>query len=201
MTPFPHSVTDGAWDSGLLGECVAEFDHLDRWQWFRNPHEHKDAMTFAQAHEDGAEACWRVREILNGREYIETLEALTGLDSLVFDELGGGLHSIPLGGFLDPHIDFNENRGRWRRVNVLIFLNRGWPDDSGNLNLYDSSRVLAKSVRPEFNRTVTFICGETSWHGHPTPTTRVRRSLAAYYFTNSSPPDPPHDTIWMAHAR
>lgn len=204
--PFPHCIERRRWGDDLLRTARDEFDLVPAWQEFRNPREHKDACTFEAARGYGADACWAIRERLAGAEFIGELEALTGLAGLQYDELGGGLHRIPVGGFLAVHLDFNrDNAGRYRRINVLLYLNERWdPVDGGWLELRGYAErdgfVGFLAVMPEFNTQVTFICSERSWHGHPVRTQRERRSLAAYYFTAEPPPDytAPHDTVFAA---
>lgn len=202
--PFPHFVRQNVWSTDVLRDARAEFDRVPdhEWQRFRNDREHKDALTFSAAERLGLTACTDMRNVLSADWYVQALEEAFGIDGLQFDELGGGLHRIPPGGHLDPHIDFNrDHSGRYRRVNVLVYLNEGWPceEAQGALVLYDEERLPFRVIYPEFNVTVGFACGEESWHGHPIASQVERRSLAAYYFTTEPPPVPApvHDTVWM----
>lgn len=199
-SPFPHVVERFRWDDDLLRAARDEFDQVTDWQQFRNGKEFKDACTFETARGFGAEACWSIREIMAGADFIERLEHLTGISGLQYDELGGGLHRIPVGGYLGVHLDFNrDNVGRYRRVNVLLYLNEDWlVQDGGWLELEDQRTGMVLVVPPELNTQVTFLCSERSWHGHPVPTVRERRSLAAYFFTTTAPEDyvDPHDTVF-----
>jgi Rps23 Pro-64 3,4-dihydroxylase Tpa1-like proline 4-hydroxylase len=205
--PFPHTVDVDVYHPALLAEALAEFNSvpLDLWQHFNNDHERKAAVSFTAAR-PFTPACWALREQFASPEFTAHLEHLFGIEGLIFDELGGGLHSIPPGGHLDPHVDFNRDASeRYRRVNLLLYLNRAWDghSDEGALILYDGHRHPARVITPEFNTRVLFACSDTSWHGHPVPhPRRVRRSLAAYYFTTTPPPDYtwPHDTEWMTPA-
>jgi len=49
--------------------------------------------------------------------------------------------------------------------------------------------TMFADIAPEFNRTVIFETSDHSWHGHPIPAARPRRSLAAYMFTDARPVD------------
>lgn len=200
--PFPHTISDYAWDLDFLRCTREEFDLIPAaaWQQFRNPREHKNAITFEQARTLGAEHCWSIRKYLADPGTIGRLEDVTGIAGLEFDELGGGLHEIPVGGHLAVHVDFNrDDHDRHRRVNLLLYLNEGWkPEWGGQLELWGKNPVV---VQPEMGAEVIFVCSETSWHGHPRPVTGPfpRRSLAAYYFTRNPPPDEaePHSTIFL----
>jgi hypothetical protein len=130
---------------------------------------------------------------LNSAAFVRFLEELTGITGLITDPhfVGGGLHQIERGGFLKVHADFNRHAdlGVFRRLNVLVYLNREWPDDyGGHLELWerDSSRCVTR-IAPTFNRCVIFNTQGSSFHGHPHPLScppdRTRRSLALYYYS------------------
>jgi len=129
---------------------------------------------------------------LNSKLFIRELERITGIPKLLPDrELnGGGLHEIGRGGFLKMHVDFNQLPGViYRRVNLLVYLNKDWnPEWGGQLLLGDRGQ---KSVEPIAGRAVIFLTSETSWHGHPDPLqcpeNRCRRSIALYYYTKEKP--------------
>lgn len=64
----------------------------------------------------------------------------------------------------------------------------------GHLELWDQSdnkRQLVEKIAPSFNRCVIFETNEKPYHDHPQPlktTNRItRKSLAAYYYTQSRP--------------
>lgn len=203
--PFPHLVLDDLWDDGLIAGAHSEVLDLREadapWQRYENAHERKLAMTFGAAAELGAVDCARIGHHLASPWWIAALEARTGLTGLSFDDLGGGLHLIEPGGFLDVHVDFNRhNDGRYRRVNVLVYLCETGP--GGELELWrDATSGPVVSIAPAANRTALFLTGETSWHGHPHPLqgTVPRCSLAAYYYTTTPPPAvaEPHSTIFL----
>jgi len=202
VDPFPHVVMNGLWDSTLLRTARSEFDLVPdgAWQVFDNDHERKRGVPFS----GGGAACRLVGERLASPEWCKLLSDLFGVPDLMFDDLGGGLHDIRPGGFLDVHVDFNRHpNGRYRRINCLVYLNDD-PDPSGNLELragpWDESHESV-SIPAKLNSTVAFLTSETSWHGHPIPLAGAasRRSLAAYYYTET-PPDgdlaEPHSTIF-----
>lgn len=127
------------------------------------------------------------------------------------ERFGAGMHSIPRGGFLGMHVDFNQHpSGLWRRANLLIYLNDDWDWKwRGDLILADYQSDDKKAeprtvsvVRPYGGQSVLFATTETSWHGHPDPLEcppeRQRRSIAIYYYSVEAPSDAkdPHTTIY-----
>ena len=139
--------------------------------------------------------CKSVFNFFNSRPILEFLEGLTAIDSLIGDPyfLGGGFHEISTGGKLGIHADFriNEKIHLERRLNLLIYLNKDWPDEFGGcFEIWNKDMSKKKcSIKPIFNRCVIFSTGETSFHGHPdplsTPSNVTRKSMALYYYTAS----------------
>lgn len=125
------------------------------------------------------------------------LEQLTGISGLIADMefTGGGFHSTLSGGKLDLHVDFNMHlrNGLDRRVNLIFFLNKDWPESyGGHLELWDKELSRPpKKVLPVFNRMVIFGTTDFTYHGHPVelscPADRYRKSLALYYYSNGRP--------------
>lgn len=195
LDPFPHFVADFWFDRDLLRRVLEEFPPGHRSEWRRCDNEHERKF-------GGGPDMWGPATV----DYFAELERraddladLFGLPDLHMEFTGGGYHLIEPGGFLDVHTDFSRSpaTGRYRRLNVLTFLGIGWnEDDGGVLELWDDDGP-AVEVLPEFGHTVAFVTSSTSWHGHPTPTKRKRRSLAGYFFTDERPADF-HDqsTVW-----
>ena len=108
---------------------------------------------------------------------------------------GGGLHEIKKGGLLKVHTDFNKHptNNFDRRVNVLIYLNKGWKEDyKGCLELWDKEMKNCKQkILPSFNKMVIFSTTDFSNHGHPDPLKcpkeLSRKSIALYYFSSGRP--------------
>ena len=93
-----------------------------------------------------------------------------------------------------------------RRINVLIYLNKGWkPEYNGELELWSGDmqeRVV--SIAPTFNRCVIFNTSTNSYHGHPvplaTPEGVTRKSIALYYYTSDESifdQQSRHPTLWQ----
>ncbi len=200
-TPFPHLVVDGAWDPELLARVLGEFpgEQDERWRRYGGEQELKL---------EGGPPLWgpATREMFAGIELlIPALEESFGIPGLSMETVGGGYHVIPPGGYLAVHTDFNRSpdTGRHRRLNLLVYLNEGWQDgDGGELELWDDEGPSVRIV-PELNRTAVFATSDRSWHGHPTPTKRTRRSVAAYFYTDAAPDGyaGEHSTVWHPHGQ
>lgn len=185
--PFPHAVLDGLWDDAILDGVVAEIPHSDGVGWRRYSNDHELKL-------EGRPAVWGpvTRHLFDAiADIAPELAAAFGTPTLHLEAIGGGYHVIPPGGFLDVHADFTRSPDtqRYRRLNVLVYLNRCWADvDGGELELWDGNGP-AVSILPTFNRTVVFETSPTSFHGHPHPLPgpRWRRSFAAYFFSDDPP--------------
>lgn len=138
-------------------------------------------------------------EELNGNVMIDFLQNLTGMTGLTADAglFGAGLHQSINGAFLDVHVDFNVHpvSKLYRRLNLLIFLNKEWKAEyGGELELWDmEKKACFAKISPDFNRCVIFETNNVSYHGHPVPLNVpekiTRKSLAVYYYTKDAPPE------------
>ncbi|MEQ9306177.1 MAG: 2OG-Fe(II) oxygenase, partial [Marinoscillum sp.] len=94
--------------------------------------------------------------------------------------------------------DFTEHRTLklYRRINVLVFLNKDWKEEwGGELQLWDNKMTECQvKIAPVFNRVVVFSTLKDSFHGHPDPLlcplSVSRKSIALYYYTKTIPQDP-----------
>ncbi len=128
----------------------------------------------------------------NSAQFIRFIEGITNIQGLIPDPYfsGGGLHETSSGGLLGIHADFQVNEGLqlFRRVNVLIYLNKDWQGAyGGKLELWDKAMTQkVVDVAPIFNRCVIFNTDADSFHGHPDPLTTpeniTRKSIALYYY-------------------
>jgi hypothetical protein len=198
--PFPHLLVDGWWDPGLLERVAEEFPEPTAAGWTRYQNSQERKL-------EGPPHLWGDATVeLFGEVEARAgdLEDAFGITGLAMETVGGGYHLIPPGGYLDVHADFNRSprTGRFRRLNLLIYLNPGWEEPGGHLELWGPAG-RACSVVPEFNRTVVFETSSRSWHGHPRPATRWRKSVAAYFFTEAQPGGyrADHSTVWYRDAR
>jgi len=206
--PFPHAVIDGLFAEPALDEVLAAFPRPGEIDWvaFDNPAEKKLGYSYKST---VPEPVRRFLFEMNSAPVLEFLEALTGIDGLIPDPYygGAGPHQIEAGGFLKVHADFNWHpRLRLdRRLNLLVYLNRGWREEyGGHLELWSRDAARAeRRILPVFNRTVVFSTTDVSYHGHPTPLAcppgTTRKSISLYYYTNGRPEEErsaPHDTIF-----
>ena len=194
---FPAWMFQNAYPDDLLHQAIAEFPAVDdpRWQTFHGEHE--------ASKQQGGPACWGpatttlIIDMLSPSSCKQVAD-LIGVDHLVGDVVGGGMHQSGPGARLGTHVDFDRHPGTgWRRkVNLLLYLNHGWREDWGGcLELGDKPVVIA----PEFGRMVIFECSDRSWHGHPRPVAegRIRRSIACYYYDpDDTPTGRGHSTVW-----
>lgn len=196
LHPFPHLVADGLFNEQLLTYVLDEFPGRDAYGWkgFANSTERKL--------EGSHPAMWGERTFQLLREMANQAPGLAEAfhtPPLTMETIGGGYHLIEPGGYLQMHADFSRSpaTGRYRWLNMLVYLNRGWDEEGGCLQLWDDDGP-AVTVAPEFNRTVVFRTSGSSWHGHPVPNTRPRRSVAAYFYAAEPPPGylGDHSTRW-----
>jgi hypothetical protein len=207
--PFPHVVIDGLVPDEVLDAVVAEFPSPDRPEWFRFDSELERKLASTTETPLGP-ATVAVLTAFNSAAFLDFLTELTGMPGLVPDPhfVGGGLHQIVPGGHLEVHADFDRHptTGLERRLNVLLYLNRGWREEwNGALELWGPDlRACEARIWPEFNRCVVFETTATSYHGHPAPLAcppgQTRKSLALYYYALPTRDDPPHGTLFRPHA-
>lgn len=145
----------------------------------------------------------------NSFPFLNFLEKLTKIDKLLPDPhlYGGGIHQTLSGGKLAIHTDFNHlvQLGLYRRVNVILFLNKRWKDSyGGNLEMWNENKTQCeKKIEPLFNRLVIFETNKKTFHGHPeplnTPSNITRKSIALYYYTSTPLKDELYDkkTNWI----
>jgi hypothetical protein len=210
--PFPHVVIDDFLDPELAQHLAAALPPSSAPGWDR----YEDrGRTQKLAMVDEAVMPRPVRATLwalNSGPSIRFLEQLTGITGLVPDPhlVGGGIHRIERGGFLDVHADFNRHHAISldRRLNLLLYLNPEWdPAWGGDLELWDRSGRCVHKIAPLMNRCVVFATTDDALHGHPLPLDcppgRARCSLALYYYTNGRPAaerSAPHSTLYVGDA-
>lgn len=153
---------------------------------------------------------------LQSAEFIGWLEAVTGIEGLIFDPTyeGAGTHNNLHGQSLDLHIDFNHHHATryHRRLNLIVYLNDEWqPEWGGAIELHRDAWDRSPerewvSYPPSGNVAVLFETNEHSWHGFreirlPEDKRHLsRKSLTVYYYTKERPQDecaPDHSTIYV----
>jgi len=201
--PFPHIVIDNFLNSSLIEPLIEDFNRFENWgsdnsEYSRTRQVHKDFYPWSDTDTiNFPPVINNVLEYLNSPEFIGILEQLTGINNLLPDPtfLGGGMHKIHSGGKLSVHTDStkHKNTQNYRRVNLLVYLNKHWEDSwGGSLQLWDKDvQNLVQDIQPILNRAVIFSTGFDTYHGHPhplnTPEGVSRLSLALYYYTKEAP--------------
>ncbi|WP_226663868.1 2OG-Fe(II) oxygenase [Microbulbifer aggregans] len=206
--PFSHGVYDDIFEPDILDQVIKEFEEGNKkWRAFENDYERKLQMNRDLSLGPVTRA---LIHNLNSAPFLEFLEQLTGIGGLIADPYlhGAGLHKIERGGKLGVHVDFNGHKRMnvYRRLNVLIYLNKNWKSEwGGDFQLWSNDKLSCeKSVPPLFNRMAIFSTTSNSFHGHPEPLQcpedRKRLSLALYYYTaNDHGPQKRklHSTLFM----
>ncbi|XOJ73951.1 2OG-Fe(II) oxygenase [Candidatus Pelagibacter sp. Uisw_114] len=96
-------------------------------------------------------------------KFLNWLKSFTGEEIILPDPelVGGGIHSTVKGGFLKIHADFNWNKRLklYRKLNLLIYLNKKWNDEwGGDLELWSKDvKTCEKKIIPIFNKTCNFF--------------------------------------------
>jgi Rps23 Pro-64 3,4-dihydroxylase Tpa1-like proline 4-hydroxylase len=211
--PFPHIILDGFLSNVLLDIALDEIKGYTFWshdeesqkskvqinKYFSPSSNQKTLADSLNNIRKEMPLTFKILQYLSSEEAINFISKLTGIENLEADKtwLGGGVHKVTNGGKLAVHADFNKNwiTGLYRRVNLLLYLNKDWQNSyGGDLELWSSDlQVCHKKVAPIFNRAIIFTTARDSYHGHPTPMIlpedTARYSIALYYFTKEPPPN------------
>ena len=141
-------------------------------------------------------------DIIGGTPFLELMSRISGIPDLILDPkmYGGELTRAVHGQELDPHVDFNYDEAQQlhRRLNVIVYLNKGWQTEWGGAieihsNPRDPGTNQIRAFDPLFNRCVMFETNEISWHGFPKinlpPDRRdlSRKSISIYLYTKTRP--------------
>lgn len=208
--PFKHVVIDDFFSPEVAEGLLREFPPFDP-ERARNEFGRvggKATIPYIKALGD---TYARVDDLLESRSFLDWVGELTGIPSLQHDPeyFGGGTHENLEGQELDPHVDFNRHpiTGSFRRLNLIVYLNKDWSDDwGGGIEIHSNPRDPAgneiKTYSPLFNRAVIFETNEYSWHGFrritlpPEAKGSSRKSLSVYLYTAQ----PPEGQVASSHA-
>ena len=151
----------------------------------------------------------RIFEKLHSKEFISSLEYITGIKNLIADKelYGGGIVNTPSKGYLKLHADFNyyDKIKLYRRLNLVIYLNEYWDKEwNGNLEIWDKNlKEKVKVYEPLGNNFILFRVTDNVYHGYPDPLKcpedTNRKSINIYYYTKENDIEQsiePHKTIW-----
>jgi Rps23 Pro-64 3,4-dihydroxylase Tpa1-like proline 4-hydroxylase len=193
QAPFPYFVVDDFLPADFAEELLKEFPPQESSQWTRRTYTHqREKLTMTSGFAPATDSFFRLSA---DPEFLELMSDVTGIQRILADPelVGGGLHQIAHGGFLDVHIDFNlhPRTKLHRRMNLLLYLNKDWRAEyEGKLELWDMEKKRRlESLEPIFNRAILFETNEVSYHGHPMPLAGpkdlTRKSAAVYYYTET----------------
>jgi hypothetical protein len=171
-----------------------KYSDKNLWINFKNYSKNKNANNKKSCHDERkfSNIFKELFRAFNSRQFILFLETITDIPGLIPDPyfIGGGIHIVQNGGYLNTHTDFNWHHKlqAHRRVNVLIYLTPNWKKKyNGYLELSDKKKKITVSHAPTFNSVVIFNTNATSYHGHPVPLNCgpkiFRRVLNLYYYT------------------
>ena len=205
--PFRYVIIDDFLPTGYVEEILAAYPQPDVEGWDSTTYIHQKKKLTQRS--GFPVPISRFFSLTASREFRELITKISGIPNLIDDPelVGGGLHQILRGGFLDVHVDYNfhPRTKLHRRLNLLLYLNKDWqPAYEGYLELWDlqANRQLER-IAPIFNRGVIFETNEVSYHGHPQPLNApphiTRKSLAIYYYTKEledTSAAPEHNTLY-----
>lgn len=193
--PFPHLVVENAFDEGILSEVLNAWPVNYQWRKTAIAQEVKQASPPNLPNISNVITDFLGE--LNGEYFINFLKELTGITHLEGDVTleGGGMHNMPQQHKLHVHVDYGWNipRTLFRRINVLIYLNKEWKDEyEGHLELVaPDKKTIVKKIKPDFNTMVIFNTSLQSWHGVrkpiQCPENMSRKSLALYFYSKLKP--------------
>lgn len=210
--PFPHAVIDNFLPESVANRLLTLFPKVDSKAFVNRSTNYQPGKYGSVNSRNLRHAPPFVRHFLhqlNSPAVLYFLSELTGIEWLLPDPYfqGGGLHQIVHGGSLNVHADFNfkEHINLYRRINLLIYLNKDWQEEYGGyLELWDKGMTQrVQNIAPVFNRCVIFSTSSTSFHGHPValnvPEGITRKSIAVYYYTRYPAPENEaiHGTLWQ----
>ena len=191
QTPFPHVSENGLFSEEILDRVLECFPDDSSGPWIRYSESHEAGKMEMSDPSGWPPLIAEVLEVLTSEEMAARVGEAFGIPNLIGSTYGGGLHCSPRGARLAMHTDFTHHpeNGLFRRINMLLFLNKGWSEDQGGaLYLGSEMEVI---VPPKFNQLGCFATSSISAHGHPVPwdADNPRRSLAVYFYS----PEPPEN--------
>jgi 2OG-Fe(II) oxygenase superfamily len=188
--PWPHVVLQDAWPADILDAVAAECAAMGDANLVRSD---VGQQVKQEAWSGFGPATAAFLSHLQSRPVVDLVSGVTGVGGLIPDPTHrfAGVHRTPRGGLTKIHRDFHTHpeTGLFHRVNLLVYLNRNWPDEyGGSLELWPSDMsALGRRVFPRFNTTILWETHDATLHGLPDPVNcppeRMRLSVAAYYYT------------------
>lgn len=195
--PYPYCVIDNFLDEEFAHEVAKEFPTFDSSTYNGNYDNEIELKKTCNIWDRFLPNTYRLMNTLNSPSFVDLIAHLTGTKILYSDPgiHGGGQHTHPPGGKLNPHLDYNlhPKLNLQRKFNLLIYLtpewNESWGGDFGIWNSDDQGNPtsLNTAISPLFNRAIFFDTTQNSWHGLAEtvacPQDKTRNSIAVYYLT------------------
>ena len=197
--PFSHCVIDNFLKTSFAAQVATEFPSIDS-DTFNGKYNNAIELKYTcNIWDKFPENTYKLLSYLNSLEFTTLISTLTRCENLHADIglHGGGWHTHPPGGKLNPHLDYNihPKLGLQRKFNLLIYLTPDWNEIyGGDFGLWNSdASEIVKTISPLYNRAIFFDTTQDSWHGLATevscPIRTSRNSIAVYYLV-----DPPKNT-------
>jgi 2OG-Fe(II) oxygenase superfamily len=212
--PFKHLSIDDFFAADFAERLLAEFPRFDP-ELARNEMGKVAGKAVNTKIREISPAYQELYETIGGKPFLELMSKVSGIPDLILDPrmYGGGTHENLHGQELDTHVDFNYDEAQQlhRRLNVIVYLNKGWqPEWGGQIEVHSNPRDpetnQIRSFDPIFNRCVMFETNEISWHGFPKITLppdqrhQSRKSISIYLYTKTRPAEeiaPVHGTFYV----
>ena len=194
--PYPHIELDNLWDEEFIKSCAEDVLDFTKWQGEKKFYG-SEKKRYSNRYDDFPNNIKKIIDEAYSIKFLNWLKKFTGEEIILPDPflVGGGIHSTIRGGFLKVHSDFNWNKqlSLFRKLNILIYLNKNWNDEwGGQLELWSKNvKKCEKKISPLINKTVIFSTTDISYHGHPDPLNCPdniqRNSIALYYYSPIKP--------------
>jgi len=191
-SPWSHVVIDDFLDESVARRIATAFPHIGKMK--ARLARLLEARSYDARIQDEDRAIVEVFEALHGERFTRFIESVTGVTGLDPDRdlVGAGLHQGARGSYLRVDADHNTHpldATRYRRVNVMVYLNDTWqPEWNGDLELWDREAVACQArIEPKFNRAAILSVDDTAFHGYGplrVPEGITRKALAAYYYAD-----------------
>lgn len=214
--PYQHLILDNVFESAFAENICQSFPELNDSSWEHSKDKGIEIKSRSNWSSDFdiPEGILPAIRIFNSSFILDAMSEKLSIPKLIPDPYftGGGLNVTEKGGLLDVHVDgnYHDATGLNRRVNLLLYLNKGWEKGwGGQFGIYeDDGNTLVKSIPPLFNRCVIFDTHDKSYHGLPDainfPQDKPRKSIILYYYTVDPRPTSnvvikePHSALWRS---
>jgi Rps23 Pro-64 3,4-dihydroxylase Tpa1-like proline 4-hydroxylase len=190
--PYRHLVIDGILEPEFANQAFQNFPKMEEMDTLKDFRQNKaQDPAVDKFHPIFSEIIF---QHLHSQRFLNIISKITGMVDLIADSqlYAAGLAQGGNGSFLNIHIDNSSHpvTQYYRRLNLLIYLNKNWTEEKGgHLELWSSDMSESVAILPAFNRMAIFATDKQSWHGYRrvnTPDGDSRKSINIYYFTEQS---------------